>query len=53
MIQEILTITLSRLVRDDDTRGEVVSDEQVSLIDEALQSISTDGSVVVEVERGG
>jgi len=53
VIEEIIVIKLSRMVRDNDKRTSVVEEEQRSLIEETIptlvEEVINDSSVVVEV----
>jgi len=53
VIEEVIVIKLSRMVRDNDPRTTVVEDDQRSLIEQTIptlvEEVINDGSVVVEV----
>ncbi len=53
IIEDCVTIRVSKLVRNDaDGTGQLVSDEQLELIDATLQEVlELEGGVVVEVSR--
>jgi len=50
IIEEIVVIKLSKLVRDSDTDTEIVSDDTVTALQSVVEELAGAG-IVVEVER--
>ena len=50
IIEEIVVIKLSKLVRDSDVNAEIISDDTVSALQAVVEEL-TGAGIVVEVER--